>query len=65
MTEAEYILETEERNAIPADPPDAPHSWDPSGRNVPAAKLDWVECLPFRQVRGVEVNLDPERSPAG
>ena len=63
MTEAEYLLETVAGNGAPADPPEAPHSWDPAGRNVPAAKLAWTECLPFRQVRGVEVSLEAESSP--
>jgi hypothetical protein len=62
MTEAEQLLETLAGKRAPLDPPDAPHSWDPAGRNVPAAKLDWTECLPFRQVRGVEVSWDTERS---
>jgi hypothetical protein len=63
MTEAEYILETAAGNAIPAEPPDAPHSWDYAGRNVPAAKLDWTECLPFRQVRGVDLSPGRDGSP--
>jgi hypothetical protein len=61
MIEAEYLLETAAADGIPAAPPDAPNSWDPAGRNVPAAKLAWTECLPFRQVRGVEVSLESDR----
>jgi hypothetical protein len=60
MTEPEFLLET--AAGEPAmETSEAPHSWDPSGRNAPATKLDWTECLPFRQVRGVEVASDPER----
>ena len=43
-----------------AENPEAPHSWDPAGRDVPAAKLDWLESLPFRQIRGMDV-ADPDR----
>jgi hypothetical protein len=64
MTEAEHILETRAGEGLPAQPPDAPNSWDPSGRNVPAAKLDWTECLAFRQVRGIEVAWETD-PPAG
>jgi hypothetical protein len=60
MTEPELLLET--AAGEPAmESPEAPHSWDPSGRNVPATKLDWTESLPFRQVRGMQVASDPKR----
>jgi hypothetical protein len=63
MTEAEYFLATLPETPVPAETPEAPNSWDPAGRNVPAAKLDWTECLPFRQVRGVDVSQDPYARP--
>jgi hypothetical protein len=62
MTEAELLLETPAGKAVPAEPPEAPHSWDPAGRNIPAAKMDWTECLRFRQVRGIELSPDPDRA---
>lgn len=47
---------------------EARHSWQTAGRNaaraeldwVPGTKLDWAECLPFPQVRGVEVAPGPD-----
>jgi len=64
MTEPEFFMETwvASKPGL-AESTEAPHSWDPAGRNVPAAKLDWTECLPFQQVRGMEVTPDPERIP--
>jgi hypothetical protein len=59
MTEPDTLLETAPEAAT--ETPEAPHSWDPAGRKIPAAKLDWTESLPFRQVRGVVVSPDPER----
>ena len=60
MTEPETIAET--APGLPgAEIPEAPHSWDPAGRDVPAAKMDWLECLPFRQVRGMDVAFDRDR----
>jgi len=64
MNAPETLLDTEgafAEETSPAAPPEAPRSWDPAGRRVPAAKLDWTECLAFRQVRGVDVAPDPER----
>ncbi len=62
MTQREFSPETDgAREPGFADLEEASHSWDPAGRNVPAAKLDWTECLPFAQVRGVDVALDPDR----
>ena len=58
MTEPETLLDPAPETA--AETQEAPHSWDPAGRKIPAAKLDWAECLPFRQVRGIEVAPDPE-----
>jgi len=64
MTKPEILPETSSaRQPIPGETPEAPHSWDPAGRKLPAAKLDWTECLPFHQVRGVVVAPDPERYP--
>lgn len=61
MTQREFSPETDgAREPGLADLEEAPHSWDPAGRNVPAAKLDWTERLLFPQVRGVEVALDPD-----
>lgn len=65
MNAPETLLETEDGSSpeetSPAMTLEAPRSWDPAGRRVPAAKLDWTECLAFRQVRGVDVAPDPER----
>ena len=62
MTESELLLPTQApRETVPVATPEAPHSWDRAGRNLPAAKLDWTECLPFHQVRGVEIAPDTNR----
>ncbi|MBW8888597.1 MAG: hypothetical protein JF616_12645 [Fibrobacteres bacterium] len=54
------------RGPVLTEVAEAPHSWDPAGRNVPATKLDWTECLPFAQVRGLEVAPDrPDRALPG
>lgn len=47
---------------------EALHSWHTAGRSesgaeldwIPGTKLDWTECLPFRQVRGMEVASGPD-----
>lgn len=47
---------------------DARHSWHTADGNasgaeidwIPGTKLDWAECLPFRQVRGVDVAIGPD-----
>jgi hypothetical protein len=66
MTEPEILPEIDsKREPGLAGSAEAPHSWDPAGRDVPAAKLDWTECLPFRQVRGMDVVLGAERQPFG
>ncbi len=62
MTEPEILSDIESIREPGLDgTSEAPRSWDPAGRDVPAAKLDWTESLPFRQVRGMEVA--PERQP--
>jgi hypothetical protein len=68
MTEAEIHYANPTAEAAEKAMPEALHSWHAAGRNAPGAetdwipgtKLDWAECLPFRQVRGVDVAIGPD-----